>query len=329
MPDPLISVVIPAFNATATVAETITSVLRQSLTAFEVIVVNDGSADDLEGTLQAAQLRDPRIRVVKQDNQGLASARNRGLGESQSDFVAFLDADDVWHPRFLQALFAALTATTDAPFAYALSYRFDELNRLIRSPKWRKPPRHDFLGLLTLNSVGSGSAALFRKSAVVSAGGFDATLRERGKQGAEDWKLCLRLARQHAPILIPEYLVGYRLTAQSMSQSNPQKQLAAVCAVLDDIRAEFPDTPARYFADAHTLMNGWLTTAFFHQRAYGTIAQLFVQSYLKNPLWFRSRELRVIHWQKLMSIFWDMRGRTPMADIEENGVRPFAFLARH
>ncbi len=323
---PLVSVVVPAYNSAWSIGDTIRSIRAQSCRDFELIVINDGSTDNLIDLLAPLIAEDPRLRMVIRDNDGLASARNLGLAESRAEFIAFIDADDVWHPKFLEELTAALHGNPEAPFAYAFSHRFDANNRIIPAPKWTYLPSHDFSGLLVLNSVGSGSAALFRKAAVLQAGGYDESLRARTKQGAEDWKLCLRLAKAHPPVLVAKYLVGYRLVAQSMSQSDPVRQLRAVHAVMDDIRAEYPQTPARHFANARTLMNGWLLTAFYHRRDYRTIARLLVESYVLNPFWFLSRDLRTIHKQKLMSILWDRHERKPLADYEEDGVRPFAFL---
>jgi cellulose synthase/poly-beta-1,6-N-acetylglucosamine synthase-like glycosyltransferase len=100
-----------------------------------------------------------------------------------------LDADDLWHPDFLVATVAALDDNPSAPFAYAYSFRIDEQDRLLPILRLGQPPRHDFLGLLSLNSVGSGSAAVFRRSLLRRLGGYDETMRHRGNAGAEDWKL--------------------------------------------------------------------------------------------------------------------------------------------
>ncbi|MCW3781709.1 glycosyltransferase family 2 protein [Defluviimonas salinarum] len=324
----LISVVIPAHNSGWSIRDTIRSVRAQRGCDYEVIVVNDGSTDDLEAIMAPILASDARFRMVTQENRGLAAARNRGLDEAKGRYVAFLDADDLWHPDFLASLKVALDDHPEAPFAYAYLLRVDTANRLIPAPPWRHEPRHDFEGLLTLNSVGCGSASLFRRAAVAEAGGFDPTLRVRGVQGAEDWKLVLRLAARQTPVLVPRFLVGYRLVEQGMSQREPRRQLNAVRAVMDDIRAEFPDTPRRCFADARTLLNGWLLTAFARNRDYRTIARLLVESYLLNPLWFRSRELRMVHRQKIVSLVRDRAGpRTDLRDLIQNGERPFAFLS--
>lgn len=326
MSEPVISVVIPAFNSAWSIRDTVRSVFAQTVPDFELIIVDDGSTDDVVGALSEWLGRDPRIRVVHQDNGGLAAARNRGLAEAKCPLIGFVDADDMWHPDFLQALSAALARVPAAPFAYAHSIRIDEENRILGIPPWSKEPRHDFAGLLTLNSVGNGSAALFRREAVLAAGGFDPTLKARGAQGAEDWKLCLRLAAQHPPVLVRRHLVAYRLVVSGMSQGDPSRQLRAVRAVMDDIRAEFPGTPERHFRNAATLMNGWLLGAFLKRGEYRTALRLIAESYVLNPFWFLSADILYVHWMKLVFWFGGSGQPTPLAQHVENGARPFAFL---
>ena len=326
MTGPQVSVIIPAHNTKATIRDTLRSVRCQTFRDLELIIINDGSTDDLLDHLAPILAEEPRLRVVTQANAGLAGARNRGLAESTAPLVAFIDADDLWHPEFLAALTAALNDNPDAPFAYAFSLRVDADNGIIPAPKWTYQPRHDFAGLLALNSVGCGSAALFRRTALLGAGGFDVAPQARGLQGAEDWKLCLQLAHAQAPELVPRYLVGYRVSTDSMSQSDPARQLAAIHAVMADIRSKYPRTPRRHFANARTLMNGWLLTAFLRKRRYRTVARLLAESYLLNPLWFLSRDLRTIHVQKILSLLWDRQARLPLADYQEDGQRPFSFL---
>jgi glycosyltransferase involved in cell wall biosynthesis len=100
---PLVRIVIPTYNRATLLAEAIEKVLLQSLSDFEVIVVDDGSTDDTEVILQQFSAKDSRIRYLKQLNSGPANARNRALKEpGQYSYIAFLDSDDLWHPRHLE-----------------------------------------------------------------------------------------------------------------------------------------------------------------------------------------------------------------------------------
>lgn len=323
---PEVSVVIPAFNSAWSIRDTLRSALHQTLADIEVIVVNDGSTDALPEVVAPIAAGDGRVRVVTQANAGLAAARNRGLREARADFVAFIDADDLWHPAFLQKVLAALRADPAAPFGYALLLRTDVDNRVIPTPRWHHVPRHDFIGILEVNTVGNGSASVFRRAAIEAAGGFDETLRARGAQGAEDWKLALRLARRHAPALVAEQLVAYRLVPGGMSQSRPDLQLHGITTVMEDIRAEFPEIPDRHFRNARTMMNGWLLPTFLAPGRRGRILPMLWQSYGLNPLWFLSRDLRAIHWHKLAAVAAGLAPRKHLSEIVEDGRRPFAFL---
>ena len=96
----MISVVIPLYNKEHQISETLRSVLEQTFQDFEVVIVDDGSTD--KSAEEALKIRDPRIRLVRQENAGVSAARNRGVEEARFDLVAFLDADDLWKPEYLQ-----------------------------------------------------------------------------------------------------------------------------------------------------------------------------------------------------------------------------------
>lgn len=323
---PTVSIVIPVFNSAWSIRDTLLSVLHQSVTDHEVILVDDGSTDGLAAVIEPFLKADTRLRLVKQQNGGLAAARNRGLAEARGTLVAFLDADDLWHPRFLDKTMSALEAVPGAPFAYTLMTRIDVENRIIPTPHWQHVPRHDFVGLVEVNSVGNGSASLFRRDAVLAVGGYDITLRDRSAQGAEDWKLSLTLAHRHKPVIVCEQLVGYRLVPGGMSRSRPDLQLRAINAVMDDIRRTFPDTPEKHLRNARTVMNGWILPSFFPPGLRGRILPMLWESYGRNPFWFLSRDVRAIHCQKLAAMKASFKPRQHLSELMENGERPFSFL---
>lgn len=322
---PCVSVVIPAYNSAWSITDTLRSVVGQTLRPIEIIIVDDGSTDELDQRLEPF-LSDKRLRIVRQANAGLAAARNRGLRGARADLVGFIDADDLWHPEFLEATLDALARTPEAPFAYAFMVRIDMENRIVPTPLWSHIPRHDLVGLLEVNTVANGSAAVFRRRVIDKAGGFDEGLWARGAQGAEDWKLALQLAARALPVVVPRQLIGYRLSPQSMSRRRPDVQLEGIEAVITDIRREFPEVPERHFRNARTVLNGWLLPAFFANRRYRDILHMLWVAYGQNPLWFLSRDVRAVHWQKLISICESLRPRRALSDLVEMGRRPFAFL---
>jgi glycosyltransferase involved in cell wall biosynthesis len=97
---PKVTIIIPAYNAMKYLPETLESVQEQTLTDFEVLIINDGSSDGI--VEWASQITDLRVRLISQENQGTAVARNTGIVESQGEYIAFLDADDIWEPTKLE-----------------------------------------------------------------------------------------------------------------------------------------------------------------------------------------------------------------------------------
>jgi len=333
---PRVSVIIPTYNSAWSVGRTLQSVLNQTLQDFEAIVIDDGSTDDFSGAV-APFTHDERIRIVHQANKGLAAARNRGLAEARSSLVAPIDADDLWHPDFLAETVPALERESRAPFAFAYSFRMDERDYLIPYVHRRRPPRHDFIGLLSLNSVSCGSAGVYRRDLMLRWGGYDEAMGHGGLQGAEDWKMILRLAALDEPVLIERYLVGYRLVASGMSQVDPARQLAAVLAVVDDIDREVPGISRKILADARTMMRAWLLPAFARQGLFGRFLGEAFKAYALNPFWFLNQPVRQLHWYRVEMLFRSIHDRltsnvaapTHLSDALFEGRRPFAYLSKN
>lgn len=215
---PLVSVIVAAYNAERFIEATCRSALAQTHTPLEIVVVDDGSTDGTAAIVERLTAADPRLRLIRQTNQGVAAARNRALAASTGDFVAPLDADDLWDPDKVARQVAALeSAGPDAVMAYCWWAWIDEQDVVLdRSPRWHE--HGDVLDrLLEVNFTGSASVPLFRRAAVVAASGYDPSLRERGCTGCEDWDLALRLAADGRVVVVPATLVGYRRRRDSMS----------------------------------------------------------------------------------------------------------------
>lgn len=223
--------IMPAWNASATISAALTSALNQSLPANEIVVVDDGSTDDTAAIVAALARGDPRVRLIRQANAGPMVARNLAIAESHGAFVAPLDADDLWHPEYLADLVGALRASRPpAGFAYALHRIIDAEGRVTRDftdfgvQGWSHA-RH-----LLVNFVGNGSAAVFRREAVQAAGGYDPATRAWG--GAEDYLLQLRVAANWPVARVPRALVGYRRTGLGYSSDADANYQARVLCVL-------------------------------------------------------------------------------------------------
>lgn len=234
---PLVSVVVPAYNAAATIGRTLRSALAQTHPAIEVIVVDDASADETTAIVAAVAAGDARVRLIRAEHGGQAAARNRGIAESRGTFVAPLDADDLWDARKIELQVArALAAETVPGFVYCFHYRIDEADRIVAAPEAETREGFVFHRLYHRNFVGTGSAPLFSRAAVLEAGGYQ-------KAGnSEDALLQLRVARRHPVAVVAERLVGYRVTPGSHTQQL-EPALKNWMKARTIFEAEWPDLP--------------------------------------------------------------------------------------
>lgn len=175
--DDLITVVIPLYNKELSIQNTIFSVLNQTDQNFSIIVVNDGSNDNSVSVVQNI-LFDNQGRIVNQENAGEGAARNRGIKESQNDFIAFIDADDEWKPEFLESIRMLIEKYPDAD-VYGTSYLIKEKDGTIKVPKiynYYDENWHgiidNFLEIINYGHPFNSSSVVIRKKALVKCGGF-------------------------------------------------------------------------------------------------------------------------------------------------------------
>ena len=205
---PAVTVVIPCYNLGAYVNEAVQSVLDQTYRDFEILLIDDGSTDPVTRHLFASYRR-PFTRILRTENQGLARTRNLGIREAAGRYVSFLDADDLFEPTFLERTVPLLEGDPSLAFASCWLAGFGESSFL-----WT-PATCDFPHLLAEDTV--CTAALTRKEALVSAGGFDAAMP---LPGYEDWDLAIGLVeRGLRGRIVPEVLFRYRIRPGSMTAS--------------------------------------------------------------------------------------------------------------
>ncbi len=202
--EPLVSVIVPAYNASRTVAATIDSALGQTVSDLEVIVVDDGSNDDTADVVEA--MADPRLKLIRQPNGGAAAARNTGIRHARGTWVALLDSDDVWLPRKLERQLAALDANPDALAVESGAYFVnDQLQVLqVRPCVQPKDPLLTFLRFQNLPNA--ASTWVVARRMFERMGMFDPSLAI-----LEDWDISIKIARYCNPICIPEPLSLYRV----------------------------------------------------------------------------------------------------------------------
>lgn len=212
-----ISVIIPAYNAAQTITETIASVRQQTIDDWELIVVNDGSTDDTLEVLKTIQ--DSRLTIISMANSGVAQARNLGLSRATGEYIAFLDADDLWVADKLELQLEALAANPQAVVAYSWTCFADEQKSgyVYHASASYKYEGNVYPRLLIADFIHSGSNTLIRKQALDTVGGFDSDCN-----GCEDWDMWLRLAAIGDFTVVPKHQIMYR-RAMGSTTSNVEK----------------------------------------------------------------------------------------------------------
>lgn len=209
---PLVSVIVPAFNAERYLGEALQSVLGQTYPHLEVLVVDDGSADR---SVEIARGFGDRVRVFTQANGGPAAARNRGLENAKGAYVSFLDADDTWLPDKTERQVAFMEAHPEVGVSYGpclFVKNGRELTRIGWEPE-KFPEGWIFEHLLLERGFISINTVMVRRRCLERVGSFNESLRT-----AEDTNMFLRLARQCRFGFIPDPLARYRWHETSLTK---------------------------------------------------------------------------------------------------------------
>lgn len=239
---PRVSVVLPVYNHRRFLPHAIESLLAQTYTNFELIVVNDGSTDGTREYLDT--LTDLRVVVIHQDNQRLPAALNAGFARARGEFLTWVSADNFCAPMFLDALVAALDHHHDAGFAYSAFAWIDDADRITGIH------RDQDVSVRSLLKQNPGIAAfMYRRSCQDAVGSYDSSL-----EGAEDWDMWLRIIERHPAVYVPEILYYYRLHDDSMTATKRDRIAQASRGVIVgalarrggrlDIHELFPALPA-------------------------------------------------------------------------------------
>lgn len=251
---PVIAVIIPTYNQARYIGSTIKTVLQQTFSDWELFIVDDGSRDET-AEIVSRFLGDKRIQYIKQQNQERAVARNKGIEASAAPYIAFLDADDLWHPEKLARQIKAIKERPDAGLSYTLSDSIDRDGK--RLQKTGRSPAHSgkvFDQLLRSNFI-INSSVLLRRAALMNVGLFDVRLPVFG---GEDWDLWLRFARQYPVCLIEEELTFYRVHPDNTSHD---RILKSGLAVVDKLYADSERLPDSRVTRAQALAYLYLIAA--------------------------------------------------------------------
>lgn len=220
---PKVSVIIPTYNRRDYVQEAIDSVLAQTYTDYEVIVVDDGSTDHTGEVLQARY--GEGIRYKWQKNQGESQARNEGLSLSQGEYVAFLDSDDLWLPHKLARQLSELTLHPDVDMVFSQAWMIDEQGCRVQNMaplgSSLSPADYRYDALCVQNGIVGPSTVIIRRRLLDEVGGFNTAIRF-----GEDWDLWIRVAAASCIHFIPEVLACIRRHQGSQCYfPDPEKNL--------------------------------------------------------------------------------------------------------
>lgn len=232
---PRVTVVIPTYNRADLVCEAIDSVLAQTYCDFEIIVVDDGSTDR---TQEVVSVYGQRIRVIRQENQGEAAARNTGIHEATGEFLAFLDSDDLWFPDKLKSQMEFLDVSPSVPWVYSDAEMFNgetgrTLSLISRSLRMY---RGDVLHRLIMRDFIPSPTPVIRREIFEEVGDFWPSPK------ATDWDMWLRIAACYPVGLVDKPLARYRIHQKMITKDQSWETKHYTCvAVIERAVARNPN----------------------------------------------------------------------------------------
>jgi len=268
MTAPRVSVIMPAYNRAAYLREAIDSVLAQTWTDFELIVVDDGSTDETPAVV--AGVADPRVRDLRRDRRGVSAAVNCGLRAARGEYVSRLDSDDVWLPEMLQTLVEVLDCRPQVGVAYARGQAMDAGGR--PQPHTNGMPQRfpgDGLRSLLYEDFTCNIATLARRSCFDRAGEYDESLPAN-----EDWDMWLRIAEHDRFAFVDRVLARYRWHDGNMTgPASPQFRLVLETRTrpLDKVfaRADLPAAATAMKSIAYENVYLYRCLRWLHVRRFG------------------------------------------------------------
>lgn len=244
---PLISVIIPAYNAQAFIAQTLESVIAQTYSNLEILVVDDGSSDRTAEIIRQFAQQDSRIHLLQQSNAGVAVARNLAIKKARGEFIAPVDADDIWYPHNIAWQLQAMNqGGQSVGLVYSWSVDIDEQDRPTGGFRAAQIAGDVYTTLIAHNFIGNASATMMRRSCLEQVGVYDPGLKEQNAQGCEDWDLYLRIAEHYEFQVVREFSIGYRKISSSMS-CDYRVMAKSHNLVMASVQQRHPDLPKYLF----------------------------------------------------------------------------------
>ena len=273
---PRVSAIVPLYNAERFLAQTLDSALAQTMRELEIIIVDDGSTDSSPALADGYAARHPGVvRVIHQANQGLCNARNAALAVARGEYIALLDADDIWLPHHLADCIAEFERHPDVALVHADIEHIDGDGRSLGHSErhWDRYDSDAFVTLFLRREHILCPTAVFRRQAVERVGNFDVQFN---RLGCEDRDLWLRISATSQIAYIDDVHAHYRRYGGSMS-TNFEKMLKARIKLVDKFGATGRGAPLRKraLAAAHCNLGDELIDAARRRDAFGAYARAF------------------------------------------------------
>jgi glycosyltransferase involved in cell wall biosynthesis len=244
---PLVSVIIPAYNAEISIAQTLESVLSQTYQNIEILVVDDGSSDKTAEIVKSFAQKDSRISLLQQSNAGVAAARNLAIEKSRGEYIAPIDADDIWYPQNLEKQVEYLIkSSASVGVVYSWSVDINESGLLTGGFYNSTIEGEVYKALVYKYFIGNASSSLLRRICFEKVGGYNCKMKAENAQGCEDWELHLRIAEHYQFKVVPEFLVGYRQITTSMS-CNFAAMAKSHSLIMANVRQLHPEIPTNIY----------------------------------------------------------------------------------
>ena len=293
---PKVSIIIPAYNAESTIRCTIESIQKQTFSDFELIVINDGSTDRTAEIIRG--IKDSRIKLLCYKNGGLPVARNRGIQNATGEYIAFLDADDLWTKDKLEKQLAVLEANPEAGVAYSMTCYIDRQGNFLYNCNPVSFEGDVLEELLLTNFLHNGSNPLIRQQAIKAIGKFDSSLKS-----SEDWDYYLKLAARYTFVVVPEYQILYRKTSTNMS-SNVERMKQTSYIVLERAYQNAPQNLQYLRSKSFSILHLYCAELYLHHSKINPQEIDKVGSNLWLSIRLQPKSLLNVNTQRILIKFW-------------------------
>ena len=268
LPNPVVSVVIPAFNASRWIRSTLESASTQTLREIEIILVDDGSTDATFQIGEDFAKKDSRVRLIRITNGGVGEARNAGIRAARGKYIAPLDADDLWETEKLEMQVRRMEERGEQTgLVYCWSHYIDGNGNHLGANFPAVFEGEARRAVILYNFIGNASVPLFRASALRESGLYLTRNEQRGAQGCEDWDLSIRIAEKHQVGVTRQSLVNYRQDESAMS-SRAEGMARSFRIVMDQVRRRNPDIPPLLFRCSAVQFFGFLASKSYRNRDF-------------------------------------------------------------